>query len=91
MEYRKLGRSGVLVSPICLGTMNFGSSTTEEDSFVIMQKALQGARKANWINLGGQLVPQEDVDQLRADIASGTLDSWEAIHQRYDSLWQSYR
>jgi len=42
MEYRKLGRSGVLVSPICLGTMNFGNSTNEDDSFAIMQKAIEG-------------------------------------------------
>jgi len=42
MEYRKLGRSGVLVSPLCLGTMNFGGSTNEEDSFSIMQKAVDG-------------------------------------------------
>jgi len=42
MEYRRLGRSGVLVSPLCLGTMNFGGSTTEEDSFTIMQKAVDG-------------------------------------------------
>jgi len=42
MEYRRLGRSGVLVSPICLGTMNFGGSTNEADSFTIMQKAVDG-------------------------------------------------
>lgn len=42
MEYRKLGRSGVLVSPLCLGTMNFGGSTNEEDSFAIMRKAVEG-------------------------------------------------
>jgi aryl-alcohol dehydrogenase-like predicted oxidoreductase len=42
MEYRRLGRSGVLVSPICLGTMNFGNSTNEADSFAIMQKAVEG-------------------------------------------------
>jgi 1-deoxyxylulose-5-phosphate synthase len=41
MEYRKLGRSGVLVSPFCLGAMNFGGTTTEEDSFAIMQKAVE--------------------------------------------------
>jgi aryl-alcohol dehydrogenase-like predicted oxidoreductase len=40
MEYRKLGRSGVLVSPLCLGTMNFGGTTGEEESFAIMQKAV---------------------------------------------------
>ncbi len=42
MEYRTLGRSGVLVSPLCLGTMNFGGPTSEEDSFAIMQKAVEG-------------------------------------------------
>ena len=42
MEYRKLGRSGVLVSPLCLGTMNFGGPTSEDDSFAIMRKAVDG-------------------------------------------------
>jgi aryl-alcohol dehydrogenase-like predicted oxidoreductase len=42
MEYRRLGRSGVLVSPLCLGTMNFGGVTTEKDSFEIMRKAVDG-------------------------------------------------
>jgi aryl-alcohol dehydrogenase-like predicted oxidoreductase len=41
MEYRKLGRSGVLVSPLCLGAMNFGGTTNEADSFAIMQKAVE--------------------------------------------------
>jgi len=41
MEYRLLGSSGVLVSPLCLGTMNFGGSTNEQDSFAIMQKAVE--------------------------------------------------
>lgn len=40
MQYKHLGRSGVLVSRLCLGTMNFGPHTTEEDSFKIMDEAL---------------------------------------------------
>ena len=32
MEYRKLGRSGLKVSPLCLGTMMFGGPTDEADS-----------------------------------------------------------
>ena len=40
MDYRYLGRSGLQVSPLCLGTMNFGSQTREADSFVIMDRAL---------------------------------------------------
>jgi aryl-alcohol dehydrogenase-like predicted oxidoreductase len=40
MNYRHLGRAGVRVSPLCLGTMNFGPHTSETDSFAIMDKAL---------------------------------------------------
>ena len=41
IENRRLGKHGVLVSNICLGTMNFGWHTTEEDSFKIMDRALE--------------------------------------------------
>ncbi len=40
MEYRSLGRSGLKVSPLCLGTMMFGGQTTESDSTRIIHKAL---------------------------------------------------
>src|SRR5512142_2930571 len=40
MEYTNLGRTGLLVSRLCLGTMNFGPKTTEPDSFAIMDRAL---------------------------------------------------
>jgi len=40
MEYTMLGRTGLKVSRLCLGTMNFGPRTTEEDSFAIMDRAL---------------------------------------------------
>ena len=43
-----------------------------------------------WINLGGQLVKECDVDTLRQDICNGVLDTWEAIHHRYDELWRQY-
>ena len=40
MEYRTLGRAGVKVSPLCLGTMMFGGPTDEKDSIRIIHKAL---------------------------------------------------
>ncbi|PPK62829.1 aryl-alcohol dehydrogenase-like predicted oxidoreductase [Malaciobacter marinus] len=39
MEYRYIGNSGLRVTPICLGTMTFGSTTTKEEAFKIMDKA----------------------------------------------------
>ncbi len=41
MEYVHLGRTGLRVSPLCLGTMNFGPQTSEADSFGIMDCALE--------------------------------------------------
>lgn len=41
MEYTHLGRTGLLVSRLCLGTMNFGPHTSEGDAFAIMDKALE--------------------------------------------------
>jgi aryl-alcohol dehydrogenase-like predicted oxidoreductase len=41
MEYKHLGRSGLLVSRLCLGTMNFGAHASEGDSHQIMDKALE--------------------------------------------------
>src|SRR3982751_315511 len=41
MEYTNLGRTGLSVSRLCLGTMNFGPQTTEPDSFAIMDRALE--------------------------------------------------
>lgn len=40
MEYRKLGRTGVKVSPLCLGCMMFGGSTSAEDSYAIIDRAI---------------------------------------------------
>jgi len=39
MDYAHLGRTGLKVSRLCLGTMNFGPVTTPEDSFAIMDRA----------------------------------------------------
>lgn len=41
MQYINLGRTGLKVSRLCLGTMNFGPETTEADSFAIMDQALE--------------------------------------------------
>jgi aryl-alcohol dehydrogenase-like predicted oxidoreductase len=41
VKHKRLGKHGILVSNICLGTMNFGWHTSEEDSFKIMDRALE--------------------------------------------------
>ena len=52
MEYRYLGRSGLRVSELCLGTMTLGRETSEEDSFKILDR---------FVEAGGNFIDTADV------------------------------
>jgi aryl-alcohol dehydrogenase-like predicted oxidoreductase len=56
MAHRLLGRTGVRVSSLCLGTMNFGGETPEKESIRMIHKALDAGINfvdtANMYNLG---------------------------------------
>jgi aryl-alcohol dehydrogenase-like predicted oxidoreductase len=41
LKYTHLGRSGLVVSQLCLGTMNFGTHASEQDAYRIMDRALE--------------------------------------------------
>ncbi len=41
MDYRSLGRTGVKVSPLCLGCMMFGGKTNPTDSYAIIDRAIE--------------------------------------------------
>lgn len=56
-----------------------------------LNNELKGPRMSEWINLGGQLMLKQDLDQLRADIGTGAIQSWDEIHFMYDRLWDKYR
>ncbi|MBL7942817.1 MAG: aldo/keto reductase, partial [Flavobacteriales bacterium] len=41
MNYKRLGNTGLKVSPLCMGTMQFGWSLGEEDSHRILSATLE--------------------------------------------------
>ncbi|MBO4281582.1 MAG: DUF4954 family protein [Bacteroidales bacterium] len=47
-------------------------------------------RQKVWINMGGQVMMEKDLDRIRADINAGVLNSWKEIHKRYDEIWKRY-
>lgn len=51
---------------------------------------LKSKRQHDWVNLGGQIMKKNDLDKLRSDIGTGNLQTWTAIHDRYDKLWIKY-
>jgi aryl-alcohol dehydrogenase-like predicted oxidoreductase len=63
MDYRFLGRTGLRVSPLCLGTMNFGNQTDEAEGHRIMDRALElGINFFDTANVyGGPGTPTEEI------------------------------
>lgn len=61
-----------------------------DETFDSMCKHLTNVRQREWVNLGGQLVTEDDLEKLIDDICDGTLDSWDDIHARYNNLWKKY-
>lgn len=56
MQYTYLGRTGMKVSRLCLGTMNFGMNTDEKEAFRIMDMALDaGINFFDTANMYGSL------------------------------------
>ena len=67
MQYRQLGRSGVQVSPLCLGTMMFGSQTDEQTARAITDRALeQGVNFIDTANVYNAGKSEEVVGRLIA-------------------------
>lgn len=62
MEYRALGRTGVQVSPLCMGCMNFGWGTDEAESHRIIHAALDsGVNFLDTANVYGRGASEEVV------------------------------
>ena len=61
-----------------------------DETFEQMCRHLTNVRQREWINLGGQLLTEDDLEKLIDDICNGTLDSWDDIHKRYNELWKKY-
>lgn len=52
MEYRRLGRTGLKVAPLCLGTMQFGWTSDEAAAFAVMDA---------YVAAGGNFIDTADI------------------------------
>ena len=46
--------------------------------------------RGRWVNIGGQLFREADVDALRQGVASGDIGGWEEVHSEYKRLGELY-
>ena len=72
MEYRRLGRSSVLVSPLCLGTMNFARRTEEKESIEIIHAAMDAG--INFVDTANVYTKGESEKIVAKALAGGKRD-----------------
>ena len=93
MEKRRLGRSGIVVSEICMGTMTFGGNLNEKESFEVMDYAYDHGvdffdtaeiypvpSKAEWVNRTEEFVGKQH------DFVASTIVGANSIEQLMPSL-----
>jgi aryl-alcohol dehydrogenase-like predicted oxidoreductase len=81
MQYAHLGRSGVLVSRLCLGTMNFGWETNEAEAFQIMDAALDaGINFIDTANVYGFS------DKMGEGLTEKIIGRWFSLGNRRDKI-----
>jgi aryl-alcohol dehydrogenase (NADP+) len=73
MDYRKLGRSGLMVSPLCLGTMMFGAQTDEQAANRIVRRARE--QGVNFIDTADVYADGRSEEIVGRAIA-GERDDW---------------
>ncbi len=73
MEYRTLGRSGLMVSPVCLGTMMFGDRTDAAESGRIAASALEAG--VNFIDTADVYAKGES-ERITGKLVAAARDRW---------------
>ena len=87
MQYTSLGRTGLKVSRLCLGTMNFGPQTSEADSFAIMDAALaQGINFFDTANVYGVFTAATVTPELHLGLTEEFIGRWLVQSGRRDQV-----
>ncbi len=47
-------------------------------------------KRTQWLNVGGQLIPEEEVHRFKTDIKEDKINSWHHVHQFYISQGEQY-
>jgi hypothetical protein len=78
---------------IYYGTVQCIAQFLENDlkNFAALIKQLPPVPKRNqWINVGGQLIPEEEVEKFRKHVRAGKIKSWDDVHAFYTMQGQAY-
>ncbi|SJZ48127.1 DUF4954 family protein [Sediminibacterium ginsengisoli] len=65
--------------------------SNEVKNFASLKEQLPAFKKRNnWLNIGGQMIPAEDIDILKERIRNGKTKSWDDVHDFYRKQADKY-
>lgn len=59
------------------------TAANQENILGIFSNRLANVKRESWENLGGQLIPKSRLDEILAQVKSGVVNSWDALHAAY--------
>ncbi|MBN1834723.1 MAG: DUF4954 family protein [Spirochaetales bacterium] len=72
-----------------VGSSGVGSKDDAADALTRLRRDT-GTPSRRWENLGGQIVPEEEVEQILEAVRERRIDSWGELHEAYDQAWDRY-
>lgn len=68
----------------------FSKKSTFDDLISKIKSLYRSKLYVNWWNIGGQIMPEEELYNIIDDIKDNKLQDWDKIHERYNLLWLKY-
>lgn len=85
-EYRSIVKYFAVDSLMAWSTKK-GRSVLTEDSILDLEKI---PLYTKWSNVGGQIIPDELLDELFSKIKEGEIQNWDEVHKYYDQVQEDY-
>ncbi len=74
----------------CVRTLVYWMHRQNLDLLAELKADLVAARRSTWLNMGGQLMREQDLQGLVSGIVEEKISSWQQLHEAYDKLWEQY-
>lgn len=72
------------------GLIHFILLLDESGNIDHVNKKLPFSKRSGWLNIGGQLLPEEDVEVMKGKIKNNEIKSWDELHEYYKTKGGEY-
>ena len=55
-----------------------------------IRNTFKGSKRGSWVNVGGQLMRNEDLEKLKTQIRERQISTWEEVHEAYDRIHEQF-